>query len=841
MNQKANKELVPNILEENGFYMGEIRFWNDLQRQYSSEGFTVLEFDPISESERYWRCYIRVNINEGDQKFRFWSKQKEDIYAYLNESLEKCFTDPKFRANQTFWNGLKNDLDIKGFLMPVSELRSLDKQQLRSHFTFLKLKQKYFPHILFLNNLEKEASANNKKRIPLAILAFWQHYKCYVNFLKEISKKELSAFRLIKDLFAEHFAIVGFEKQLPSEQLIEILYLSAEQFYSKDSDRSKLNKLINRSAPSVKAFFTKHEKQINSLSQKGFTQSRNPQEAERRIKEDFINVCLGDENLILIQELLDNESGNNFMQYLSPDLQHKFGEQRTRTIADKMKSVIGNASIMDRIQAVADVVQSKKKPLFAPIPHIFSTEDTQKWHVISDEAKARILEAADNSIPEYNQTELDKVVKDRWIKHLQNLANQICAPFLIWKKDQFELIPQWNFYDKEEVEKLQKAFWRKREEEEKEMEILRKMLPKLYQFRNNIALDKYLSAFPGFSFSNIQEQWDQAVNAHQITIQNRANYRIRRMKEFGIFEEHEKMSVRKEIWLDEMLQIEEEVRPYILFVKKAFQAALPVRRSVEFNPYRHSYDGLEFDPTTTQDLDKWMRGDVLKTLQKKVDRGEVEQINTFCLDASGSMDHEPMRNLFKVLYLLILGLEDRKSYDAVHFFSTFFIETVNFSNDYTNRSLLFKVLRRIATIQGDEVMYGGGGGTNISDAVAQCHTRTIDFVNEIKKKNPDANIVSSLFIITDGAPTMGVLNLQELNDLIEVKRNEGNVAIKGIYIKPKDEEGDFIPQIFGKNNYVETTEFHEAINEFVSIMTQTYKDQRKAFKWKKRREKNKRK
>jgi hypothetical protein len=81
---------------------------------------------------------------------------------------------------------------------------------------------------------------------------------------------------------------------------------------------------------------------------------------------------------------------------------------------------------------------------------------------------------------------------------------------------------------------------------------------------------------------------------------------------------------------------------------------------------------------------------------------------------------------------------------------------------------------------------------------------------------------------------MGIINIEELHDFIEMKRIEGNVAIKGIYIKPEGADSSFIPQIFGENNYVETTEFNEAVNKFVSIMTQTYKEQRREFKWKKR-------
>ena len=76
------------------------------------------------------------------------------------------------------------------------------------------------------------------------------------------------------------------------------------------------------------------------------------------------------------------------------------------------------------------------------------------------------------------------------------------------------------------------------------------------------------------------------------------------MREFGILEGDELINRRKGVWLDEMLTIEQEIRPFISFVKQAFKAVLPVSKKVEFHPYRHSIDGVEFDPETIQDHEK---------------------------------------------------------------------------------------------------------------------------------------------------------------------------------------------------------------------------------------------
>ena len=837
MSKKQSTQPSPGILETSGLAANKIREWNDLQRKFSREGFTVIEFVPTAAEGKYWRCYLGKDEKKSKLDFKIW--KTKDISLETNEEIRRCFSEPGFKTSASFWNRLKSDLNLRGFFIPVDELSNLEISRLETYFSLLKLKQEYFPFVSFLNDLKKESLEIGKRDIPLAILALWHFFRFYVDFLIKASSKQISVFRRAKDLFTEHTAIAGFDHKLPSEQVITILFLLCDQFYLQEKNKSVLKKLINRSAPNVQAFFEKHTKKILAFIESGFKTilDKKRLNVEKEIKGEFFNICLGDANLIRLQEFLDDDSQSDFMQYLPQELQNNYGLDRKKTISDKMKAVIGTASIMDRIQAVADNVQSNAQPLFVPTPNSFADDKSQKWYELSDPEKSKILQSIEAYLPESLKEELEAVIQIRWNKHQQNLANQITAPFMVWELHLSSLIPQWNILDINRTKALQSEFWKKREAEEKEMQRLKRMLPELYKLNNTLALQKFLKGFSGFSFSNVQNEWDQAVNAHQITIQNRMNYRIRRMREFGILEGQESWNIRKEIWLDEMLQIEEEVKPYILFVKKAFQAALPVRRSVEFDPYRHSHDGVEFDPMTVQDQDKWMRAEVMKTLRNKVDRGEVEQINTFCLDSSGSMDHERMRNLFKILYLLILGLEDRKSYDAVHFFSTFFSETANFTNDYTNRSLLFKVLRRISTIHEKEVLYGGNGGTNISDGVLKCHERILDFSKGIKEKSPEINIVSSLFVITDGEPSMGIINIEELHDFIETKRIDGSVAIKGIYLKSEEDESGYISQIFGENNYVETTDFNEAVDKFVRIMTQTYKEQRRNFKWKKKLEK----
>ena len=153
---------------------------------------------------------------------------------------------------------------------------------------------------------------------------------------------------------------------------------------------------------------------------------------------------------------------------------------------------------------------------------------------------------------------------------------------------------------------------------------------------------------------------------------------------------------------------------------------------------------------------------------------------------------------------------------------------------YVDRKILFKILTQISRIADNRVVYGGVGGTNISDGLEKCYQRIITFSDEIYSKKKEEGITKSIFVISDGEPTLGVMDIPDLAEIIRNMRREGDVSIKGIYIKPENDTSDFIPQMFGEGNYVENTSFEEGVKNFVSIMTKTFEMQRKEFKNKKR-------
>ena len=809
----------PNILYELGFSPEAIDFWNQLQREHHAEDLTLIEYALKDDSDAYWRCYRAVtNIGKA-------SKENTQVYSRLNTYLKACFVQSNFGNTAEFWETLQQQLHWGGFFMPVEDLQRLDRNQILEEVAFLKLLKRDFPYIAYLTTVKTLSVEEAHQNQPLPIIAIWQFFRYYIDFLKELSLQKSEIFYTLQGWYAHRLKPIHFKQLLPSEQLVTLLYITGEQFFWKNIYQINRTELLELACPAVQAFFADCTNQLTILFESGFntqvlSMSGN---LEQTVRQQYYEVCQLDMKYIQVQEVLDDDSEkhfkNNFPQLVS---YLTVQEERAPTIKDRLKRMIGTVS-----EIIKGDSNTRPQPSYLSPRIPFAQKDSLKWYDLSDAVFEEITQAIKAQMPK----KLGAVAQTRWQQYLQNIGNAITMPVLIWEQDKKGIFPQWNIFNLSQTIAFQKTLTKKFESRNAERKRLKALLEELYNLTLTYDIDRLYRTTPPFGYQRLQKEWKQTVQAYRAMIESRNIFRIRRMREFGILVGDETINDRKNLWLDEMLKIEEEVRPYILYVKKAFQSALPVRRSVEFHPYRHNHDGVEFDPMTIQDQDKWLRARVMKTLRHKVVHGEVEQVNTFCLDFSGSMDHDRMRNLFKVVFLLILGLEDRKSYDAVHFFSTEFIETSNFSSDYTNRSLLFKILKKIAVFKDRKPVYGGMGGTNISDGVTHCHQRTLDFMQEIHAKNTAINITASIFVITDGEPSLGIFKPAMLHDFIDAKRQEGNVAIKGIYIKPEEDNSTFMAEIFGQGNYVETTDFKEAVDRLVAIMTRTYREQRKDFKW----------
>ncbi len=837
-----NKSISEKALEQSHPVASDylLRQWNELQGRHEANGFTVIEFEPMNESEAYWRCHVVDEKGRRKNKVKNYLRKRQEEYDEVNESLKKIFRNERFKTPDAYLRVLEKRMAIGGCYMPVTELQCLKMNRLELYTSFLKLKQKYFSFQAYLSDVYKAMQLKRNADRGLPAIAALVHFRAYVNFLIKFTRDDTETFVKLKTLWDEPLPVKGFEDLLPSEQLVNLLYYSSHQSYLDDEKQGRLKRMIERSVPVVKGFFKSCEEFLDDCYFMGFEDYSRL--GESKIRDAFYTVFETDHAIMKVQALLDDVTGLKLVSHLSEDIQYLIESKTKASVANKLKAAMGGLSIMDRIHSVSDSMQISPQPHFSPASKGLIKDPNKAWYHFDEKERTQIVQAIDSQLDEGQREKLNFEANSLWNQPMQALLNGLTMPFYRWNIEENNLVPQLNLLRAEEAYTLQEVYWEKRKLEKRELELLNKKMTELRKIKSLHGIHDFIYGVR-FEVEYVQDKWLADSNAYQEAVRNNNEYRIRRMREFGILEEGEAFSGKKNVWLDEMLQIEEEVKPYILYVKEAFQSALPVRRTVEFDPYRHSHDGLEFDPATIQDQDKWMRGDIMKTLRRKVGRGEVEQVNAFCMDASGSMDHERMRSLFKIIYLLVLGLEDRKSYDCFHFIKTYFWEAVNFTSEYTNRALLYNLLTQISKVKKDRVVYGGSGGTNISEGVDECHTRIVKFADKIREEKPDMDIACSLFVVTDGEPSMGIVDTDDLSQFIQSKREDREVAIKGIYIKPEDDESDYMPVVFGEDNCIEADSFEDAVHQFVHILTQTYIAQRKKFKRErklKRQEKHKR-
>ena len=801
------------------------RFWSDLQMSYGSQNIAFIDFIPTDPEENYWRWYVEF-----------------DSAIAINSNLKHVFLfNPNLGAG---WDKtIEKKIKRLGFFIPKGELVRLNIDLLHANIIHQLTIYNHFPFGEYLQNIKKESNKKRFKKVPLPISGIWNHWKLYIQLLRKTVRRDFDTIKLIRKTMQRSVTLSDFDKKLPSQQLTLILYWIVERFYCADFEETFLKKVLSKSPPLVQSFWGNHGNSIishlnnflnkNSLEKK-YSFFDNPQ-----MQEDFYNTCLTDFEIIVQQEILDDNSGYKILSFFPEEIQEQL-QIKKLSLAQRMKKTIGTASILERIQSFTETTFKSPQPNLAPPFDNWMEESDKNWYDLKKQQRQNIASAIENDLIEVDQNTLKEITTIRYEKYLRNLANEITGPFLVWEKEEDQWFPQINLLPQDQSKPLGTKFQKQLEKELAEFAQLEQLLVELQTKNSLVQIRNFSNEIKGFKFARVEAKWNKAYNSHLLAVKNKEHYRIRRMQEFGILEADEELSYRKEIWLNEMLKIEEEVRPFTAFVKQAFKAVLPFSKKIEFDPFRHSIDGVEFDPETIQDHEKWLSGEVMKPFRVQTENERIEQVNAFALDYSGSMTHEKMRNLFKLCYLLVLGLENHKTYDAFHFFSTYFIETANFTNDYTNRTLLFKILRNIATIEKGKVKFKGTGGTNISEGIFECHKRVNEFAEELKKRKSNVTFLKSVFVLTDGEPTAGIIEVDKLAEAINRKREDGNFAIKGIYLKPEDEETYFMESVFGKNQFVETSEFSDAVQQFIYIMTLTYKEQRDEFRKEKKMRRRKR-
>ncbi|MFK8163741.1 MAG: vWA domain-containing protein [Lewinella sp.] len=760
----------------------ELRKWADLQEEHLVRGNSILEMPDIEQ----WYVFMSADqIKKIDREHHATFVRKNSGYQLKN----------------------KEDKGWYGFLMPIDEIDTVGIDGLRRAAELL---TRYREDFNWTHYLQQVADGSGQAT-PVVLVGLWQYIWSYTGLLAAARRDHAE----MRPLFRQLPGVLAFPQRLPSEQCVELLFLLCRRPYGEHWDESAFDRLLAQAHPEVRAFMHQHRMVLEA----GLANNMPERSAVAEV--DFYKCCRADLPLVGVQEMLDDATASGLYRQLPLSIREAYGIGTDKTIADRVKAITGNLSFLRRMLPSTSTAPAAA-PNYAANWQPLISKTAPAWYELTEPERV----AAIDIVPSENPT-----VFSRWQAYLGQLAAHLTSPVFRWEAStDGQIVPVWNLPSSRISENALNRSGQQLKLQKKETEQLEVLLDKLAKIPSLAGLKSFLERAPVFRSPLVARRWRLAKEQHRKSLNDRGAYRTQRMREFGIIDAEESEH-RKGLWLDEMLKVEEEVRPYMAYVRKAFQAALPIGSTIEFDPYRHRHDGIEFDPETVQDQDKWLRGDVMKTLRSKRNFAPITQVNTFCLDYSRSMTHDLMRDLFKVVFLLVMGLEGRRSYDAIHFFGSDFYEVVGFNSgqSFTNRSVLFRVLRNISEVHTHRVIYGGVGGTNISAGVGKSHEKLKVFTEKLSKNYPEMNFVSSLFVLTDGQPTIGIYDLEELGLFIDEKRRDGDIAIKGIYLKPPQDTSDFMTRIFGAEHAVEATTFDETVSTFVHVMARTYKAQRKSF------------
>lgn len=777
-----------------------------------------------SAVQEQWSAYREDAADRGEvilplSKLKQWYPYfSEDFGEKANARLMSLWLEPAERDSvRDQWNELLKGLRWSGMLMPQVEKNRLGIHRLREVAGSLEFRRKNTVWYDYLREVER--SATSRKTQEVVIAGLWSYLPVYARLLQRARQLGQDVLPLLQQLPDSE----DFSRLLPSQQVVSLLLSYATRAFARVWDEPQFNHRLELAAPEVRDFFADRVGIGEYLDGKD----------DPALQAAFEQCCVADTTFVFVQDLLDNQTEQRLLMKLPADYQARLSAFTTADgIGSKLKRFVGRLSIRDRARITTPTAPAPAPMFLSDYAPLMSTEGP-KWFELDPEELTALQNLAKN------ESELLSAVENRRNEQLRQTLRFLTAPVLDWPvKDELLCLPQWQLAAASVVREAAAAYEKEQLLARQELNRIEMLLPRLRLATTMNAIREIERKRSPFKTGKANLRWQKALDRQRQEVLSRRAFREQKMEEFGVDQADFDASER-DVWLDELLKVEEEVRPYMAYVRKAFQAALPVGSTIEFNPFRHRHDGVEFDPETVQDQDKWLRGEVMKTLRSRKEYAPITQVNTFCLDFSRSMNHDLMRNLYKVVFLLVTGLEGRDTYDAIHFFGSKFLAAIDFtdSKGFTSRSSLARILSKVATIERRSVIYSGFGGTNISDAVEKSHQKIMEFSRKLEEERPDVRYVRSILVLTDGQPTVGVINLEKLNEFIDKHRQDGNVSIKGIYLKHPDDKSDFIARIFGPRNAVEASSFDELIATFVQTMSLTYRQQRKDYRQEQRRKK----
>ena len=793
MDRPQNLRELDLPLERVGVPPSLVDLWNRTQGKFLSQDFLLLEY----------QCQLDQVVCP--ILFADMDKEFEDKIVDKTHSVNfQLYEEVRIKNEKFITEQFTEKTRIKGLFIPALVIKNIKAENWQYELYFLQRLAQKFQIGDF--TLEIIRAQKHKEITQLTIVKIGLHYlEKYYQGLKEIHAVDPIAFEGVVGikLFYRHVHAAGQSKI--NESLLFLNYLVESTFFINE-DRESYWKLRIEANPLIREL--------------------------DRLWENFLAGRIKWRNILEFYESVEEEKFEPFSQFM-------YNNRTDFTLPSKIRS------LYVQIDELLKVDKKRFGGLFTKARPEEETSQSSLFELAHELIPSSIYSLDGNSIDKlktFITAEVNKSFRSKWLKMYQEgeqvgkwsqgieILNQLCAPFFRVDMKGGRIVPCFETLSSLDFNSTIKAFQSKQElrrKQEDYLQYLMKRITKIYSFEE-LALE--FESYK-FSFSDLQESWNSHYEAAKRSLDIRLKFRHAKMEEYGILDTKVMSGHGKDSWLDELLQIEEEVAGYTIFVKEAFAQALPVRRISKFHAIRRTIDGVEVDPEALLVPEKYLRAEIMKPMTSVKDYKNIHQLNTFCLDTSGSMNHERMRNLFKLLYLLVLGLEDKVSYDSFHFFSNKFVSGVEFGTGFTNKKVLFKILTSISTLKNGKVIYSGTGGTNIGDGMKKSYERIQEFGEKLVAKYPDILIVKSMFVISDGEPSLGLINLDDLKELVEKQREESNISINGLYIFPEEEATSYMTDIFGASHAIEADNFDQTVTGLVNLMIREYKQQRIDHKW----------
>ena len=520
------------------------RFWEELQRKYYPEKYTVIDFAPETEADNYWRWGIKIfgyksPINES------YRKRYKVIYEDFvgNDDLKIIF-HYKFKHSSNLWTQLERAIQPNGFFIPKGEIARLEKDHIEPYLLYLKLMNKVFSPIQLLTLTKRSAGDPSLAEVPLPIICLWEYFQLYAKVLKDIKAKNIKAFKEISKVLVQTISVANFSQKLPSEQIWDLLQSAFQVYYFNGMTAVEQETLVKKAHPSVQNYWRTYKDSLQFIIENGYPAISKRSIGNRKMiyagkdtSKAFYNLIKEELDWVKIQEIIDPEFENAYTALPLDNTRWKFRADRMQDTATAMKQAIGDKSILDRIKENSTGTVDEKKPFFAKKTANWIGVEAQKWYDFTIQERQDLLLSAANDLNQFQEEELTKNAIDRWHVYLKNFADQIFSPFFYWTTVDNKLVPQWNVLPKKEAHELSKAYEEEQSSQLKEKAKLEKYITYLYAKKTLSDTQKFVDQVKPFRFPHLQQQWDKAAKAQLLSIRHKGEYRLRRMQEFGMLED----------------------------------------------------------------------------------------------------------------------------------------------------------------------------------------------------------------------------------------------------------------------------------------------------------------